>query len=519
MIGGACTGDIGGGAPLDPDAEQAAQAIPNGARRLTRTEYDATLFDLLQDDTHSGFGKLPEDVNDPFDNDYTTQKVSQSLIESAETLASEAAQRAVAKPEVMAEIVPCEPSGASDTACLQDFIRTFGRRALRRPLTDAEIERYASLQEYAVEKDDFSIGVELVLTAMLQDVEFLYRIEVGEPVNGVPNVYRLNDFEVATRLSYFLWGTTPDDVLLDVAEQGGLSSPQAIQAVALEMMENPQARTRVNRFHALWLGYHQLPHPPELTGPMRAESDALIERIVFDEPGDYMDLFTSTETFIDQTLVDHYGLTSSEAGESWVSYGDSGRQGILSHGSVLSSFGKFADTSPTQRGIFVRTRLMCDTIDPPPPNVVADAPPEGDPDACKIEKYAQHTAGGCSGCHNQMDPIGFGLENYDKAGRYRATDDGNAACVIEGDGTITELGAFNGPGELQDMLIESGMLEECMVKQVYRFAVGRRERADDDAELERVTQAFLDEGRAFDALLMGIVASDAFGYRKLEEEE
>ncbi|MCK6592533.1 MAG: DUF1592 domain-containing protein [Polyangiaceae bacterium] len=512
-----CTGQIG-----DPEGSAPAgaqQAVVSGARRLSRNEYDNTLRALLDDKTSSGFAKLPEDVNDPFDNDYGTQLVSAALVEAAETLATEAAARAIADPAVRAKIVPCSPTGAGDTACLRKFITSFGRRALRRPLLEEEIQRYLAFSSYAVEENNFDSGVELVLRSLLQDVEFLYRIEIGEPVSGAPGVFRLNDFEVATRLSYFLLGTTPDDSLLDLAASGKLRTPADIRAAAATLLTDSRARERIERFHALWLGFHQLPHPAELTSAMRAESAALIDRVIFDEKLDYFELFRSNETFLNDYLADHYSLPAPSTSEGgWVSYGDSGRQGILSHGSVLSAFGKFADTSPTQRGIFVRTRLLCEPLNPPPPNVNADQPPEGGSATCKVDKYIEHASvGSCKACHMQMDPIGFGLENYDKAGRYRAFEEGKPECAITGDGVLDGVGEFNGPAELADLLIESGKLEPCLVRQVYRFAVGRRERSEDLPILKDVEAKFTESGHAFDALLLDIVSTESFGYRKQEE--
>jgi len=258
-------GNLDGADGTNPvDVAHARQAVVSGARRLTRVEYDNTLHDLLGDSTRSGFAELPEDVNDPFDNNYTTQLPSPSRIEAVEKLAQEAALRALAEPAIHDKIIPCKPTGPGDAACLRQFITTFGRRALRRSLAEDEVQGYLGLQAYAVEGNSFDIGVELVLRAMLQDVEFLYRVEVGTPVEGVPGTFKLDDHEVAMRLSYFLWGSTPSDALLDLADAGKLSTPADVRSAAVTMMTDPSARERVNRFHALWLSYHQHPHPPAL---------------------------------------------------------------------------------------------------------------------------------------------------------------------------------------------------------------------------------------------------------------
>jgi hypothetical protein len=511
-----CIGDIGDGVGTEPVPEGAQEAVLSGARRLTRTEYDNTLRDLLQDTTNAGFARLPEDVNDPFDNDYHTQKVSPALIEAAEALANEAAARAVQNAAVRDAIVPCSPSGPNDAACLGQFVSSFGRLALRRPITADEVNEYvAQFQPFAVEGNDFYIGVEMTLAALLQDVEFLYRIELGSAIPGLPGVFALGDHEIATRLSYFLVGTTPPAWLLDLADQGQLQGPEGRRAAAQQLLAEDYARDRIDRFHALWLGYHQLPHTAELVGELRAESRALVEKVVFEDGGDYFELFTSEETYLTDFLAQHYGYSG---GPGWFTYPDD-RRGILSHGSVLSSFGKFTDTSPTQRGIFVRTRLMCQTIPKPPPNVDADAPPPESAGNCKIDRYVAHTTGGCYDCHKMMDPIGFGLENYDNQGRYREHDDGKPECLIDGTGAIDGVGDFRGPAELGALMLEEGVLQSCVVKQVYRFAQGRREESADRAVLTELEGKFAEAGNDFGSLLVDVVAHQSFGFRRQEEAE
>lgn len=521
-----CTGNVGDGSSTGPDDQPPAATVPqgaeaaviSGARRLTRTEYDDTIRDLLNDDARAGFQKLPEDVNDPFDNDYQTQKVSAGLIEAAETLANTAAERAVSDPSVRDALVPCTPSAPDDAACLAAFVSSFGRRALRRPLTTEEVDEYvAQLLPFSIETGDFYVAVRLTITALLQDVEFLYRVELGEELPEKPGVFKLNDYEVATRLSYFLLGSTPPDWLLEKAGARELGTVESVRAAALELMDDPRVKARVERFHALWLGFHQLPHDEELVSELRGETQALIERVVFDEPTDYFELFRSQETFLTDYLAGHYGY-DAPTGDGWTSYPDA-RRGILSHGSVLSAFGKFADTSPTQRGIFIRTRLLCQAIPPPPPDADSDNPPEAVEGDCKTDQYAAHAQGGCYDCHKMMDPIGFGLENYDNQGRYRTHDDGKPECIIAGDGAIDGVGEFNGPAELGELIIDSGHLERCIVTQVYRLAMGRQEKSEDGPHIEALEARFAAGGHAFDELLIDIVSTESFGLRKEEEAE
>jgi hypothetical protein len=249
-----------------------------------------------------------------------------------------------------------------------------------------------------------------------------------------------------------------------------------------------------------------------------AETTALVDRVIFDEKRSYLDLFRAGETYVNDFLADHYGMPRPANGAGWVAYEDPMRAGILSHGSVLASFSKFSDTSPTQRGILVRTRLMCQEIPPPPPEVDVDQPPSGGPEAvCKKDRYAAHIdqSSSCYNCHSGMDPIGFGLENYDIAGRFRATDDGLPQCSIDGIGNLpNDLGRFSGPKQLAERLIELEMIQKCAVRQLYRFSIGRKPQPIEDQPIDALYAAFEANGFAFDELVLDYVASDAFTLKK-----
>jgi Protein of unknown function (DUF1588)/Protein of unknown function (DUF1592)/Protein of unknown function (DUF1595)/Protein of unknown function (DUF1587)/Protein of unknown function (DUF1585) len=543
-LAGACRGQIGGGATSGPGAgtgtggagspttgsaggSGALTVGATGLHRLSRIEYDNTVRDLLGDTTRPGFAKLPEDVNDPFDNDYTTQLVSGTLIADVEALATDVSARTLADPARRAALVGCTPTGPADKVCMTSFVKTFGRRAFRRPLTDDEVTAYLGLQSFAVEAADFYAGVDLVVRAVLQDPSFLYRVEIGTPVAGKPGLFQLDDYEVGARLAYFLWGTTPSDELLDLAAAGSLGTPAGRRAAAGKMLDDPRGADRVRAFHGFWLGYHQLPVDAALGDQLRAETDALVTRVVLEKKADYLELFRWPETFLTDSLAMHYGLPApgSTTG-AWVNYQAAGspRRGILSHGAVLATGAKFDDTSPTLRGVFVRNRLLCQTIPPPPPNVMVDQPPAVTASGCKIDRYAAHRAGSCAGCHNLTDPIGFGLENYDRTGVYRAADKDAPQCAISGDGQVfgstagaTGDGKFNGPAGLGEMLIDGGGLEPCVVTQLFRMAYGRRETPDDAAGLATLTAGFKQNGRAFDALMVEVAADPAFIYRRWEQ--
>jgi hypothetical protein len=532
---GGAGGNIGPGnnmTPVEPPpAGTDSVFFGSAVRRLTKSELRASLQDLLGLDLGSELAKFPEDYGEAgeifaFDNNYAHQQPSSSLVEAARNLADIAGAKVLTEEPVKRRLVTCAPTGAGDAACLKTFVTAFGRRAFRRPLTAAEVDNYvAKVRPLAVEQNDFWKSVSLVVRAMLQDVEFLYRPEIGQPVIGNDKLFKLTGTEMASRLSFFLWGTGPDDALLDAALGGArLGTPAAIRQQAERMLADPRAQRGIARFHGMWLGYERQPPAAPLGQAMAAETAALIDRVIFKEKRPWLDLFRMKETYVDAALAAHYGLPAPAGGAAgWVSYGDSGRQGILSHGAFLGVERKHEDTSPTMRGQFIRTRLLCQVVPPPPPELNVDvdtAPTEG---ACKSDRYNMWQKDGCKACHLMMDPIGHGLENFDRLGRFRTTapsDAGKPGCEMQGQGQLL-AGAgtampFSGVAGLSDRLVESGAIEACLVTQLGSFLLGRYPRADEITLFERVAARFAAQGHRFDSLLLDVVSLPGFGYRVTE---
>lgn len=508
----------GGAAPTDVDGVGIG-----GLRRLTVHEYDNAIRDLLGDDTRPGASALPEDRRTPFDNDFAVQLASRVLVEGAETLARDIAARTVADPARRDQVVGCQPSGVDDEACMRAFVERHGRRMLRRALTTEELDDFTALGlEIAAAAGGFDRGVEAVLRAFLQDPEFLYRLELGTPVEARPGLFRLGGYELATRMAFLVWGSTPDDALLERAELGELDEPDGRADALATMLADPRARVQIDRFHAQWLGYDQLPHPPALTNALRTETRMLVERVVFEAGHDWVELFTSGEAFLSPELAAHYGIDGI-ATEGWVDVASHGRMGVLGSGAFLSVASNVDDTSPTKRGKLVRERLMCQSIPPPPPDVMADVPPTALGGECRLDQYRAHGQGSCAGCHALMDPIGFGLERYDQLGRFREYEyfseglDLNDACPLDGQGQIAELGAFTDPAGLAQLLVDADIVQDCMVTQLYTFAMGHAPAADDARFVDALGQSFTDSGHRFDELLRAIVTDDAFAYRAEQE--
>ncbi len=491
----------------------------SGMRRLTRVEYVETVEDLTGVRLEGVETSLPADDLIPFDNDYTTQAESASLVVSIEALAGQVATAIVEDDARWSALVPCARD-AVDATCFDAFITGFGRRALRRPIADAELERWRGwMLAQADAASEPSLAVATAVRMLLQHPEFLYRIDRGEVVADDADVVRLDDWAVASRLSFLLWGVGPDDALLDAAADGRLGTPTDIETEAVRMLADERARARVHRFHSLWMGYEVMAIGGTLGEAMRAETAAVIDRVVFDEERPWQDLFRESETFVDDVLAEHYGIEAPETAEGdWVDYGQSGRAGILSHGTFLSNGFKDGDTSPIVRGHVVSTMLLCLEVPPPPPSVPPAPDPE--PGACKIDEAAAHlTQPSCAGCHAMLDTLGFGLENYDEFGQWRAHDVDKPDCTIEGKGDVPGLGSFNGPAELGALMAQSPMLNECLATQAYRFAVGRTELDEvDEAIVARSLENLGDGDFRFKDLLLQHVTDPSFGFARRHTE-
>jgi hypothetical protein len=484
---------------------------------LSRPEYLTTVRDLLGKDISEALTSLPDDSG-LFHNDYRSQTASPGYTEALQQLAELVTERVLADTAQRSRILGCTPTGPDDTACLKSFIESFGRRALRRPLTLDDTTAFLAFQTFTKDKGDFYEAVRVVLRAMLQHPEFIYRMEFGTEVADHPGLFRLNDWEIASRLSYFLLGSGPTVELLDLAAAGQLSTPAQVRDAAAALLTNPRTREIIHAFHSQWLGYSQIKAPSaSLQLAMQTETKGLVDRVVFDRKEPWLNLFRSAETLVNDELAAHYGLTpAGSTTATWVNYGTSGRKGILSHAAFLTNGIKFGDTSPTQRGKFIRNRLLCQEVLPPPPDVPADPPPAADSGHCKTDRYKVHaTSSVCAGCHKLMDPLGFGLENYDAVGKFRSVEPDAADCPISGDGNLEGVGNFNGPAGLSDLLIQSGQLESCVVQQLFKSAWGRPASGEDMPYLEIVAAQFHFDGH-FDDLILDFVSNEAFIHRRGE---
>jgi hypothetical protein len=489
---------------------------------MTAWEYDNTIADLLGDDSHPSEG-FAQEGGSGFDNNADVTSVTWLMAQKYMLASEEIAARAVAD---LDGLLPCDPSVAEAT-CIDGWIESFGREAWRRPLTAEELSGLRELFADSRVTEDLPTSVGLVLQALLQSPHFLYRVELGVPGETGALAVPLDDWEMASRLSYFLWGSMPDPTLSAAADAGELRTREQIEAQARRMLDDPKARRMVGHFYEQWLGYHQLDFidkdtsmfptwSPAIAARQRAEAEAFLEHVMFEDDATLATLLTAPYTFVDAELAGFYGI-EAPAGDGGLGLVEpQGQQlaGILTQGGVLSAHSKANSTNPIARGIFVREQLLC-TIPPPPPDNVDIVPPTPDPNATTREQFEQHRSDpACSGCHMLFDPIGFGFENYDAVGRFRTTENG---FDVDASGELAASdvdGPFVGPRQLGEKLAGSEQVAQCVARQWFRFSYGRTESAELDAcNLDSLDQAFADSGYDMRELLVSLTQTDAFLFR------
>jgi hypothetical protein len=373
----------------------------------------------------------------------------------------------------------CDPT--SESSCVERFIRAFGLRAYRRPLSEGEVSALAGLHRKA-SAVDAAEGVRAVVVAMLQAPQFLYRLEPSpsDGEGGAP----LEPYALATRLSYLVTASAPDAELLESAADGSLATRQGLAEQAERLLETPHALETFTEFVRQWWELGQLSAiekdrrlyrnwDPELPALFDAELRHFLAEAWSAGPS-LETLLRAPYTFVNPRLAAFYGVRSPASdGFSRVELDPRRAAGILTQGALLATHAKADQTSPVHRGKFVRARLFC-TIPPPPPDDLVVRPPAVDPRLSTRERFAEHTGDGdCAACHRLMDPIGFGFEHYDATGRYREVDGGKPVDA-SGELTGTDVdGAFVGVPELAERLVESEQVRRCVATQWFRYAFGR----------------------------------------------
>jgi hypothetical protein len=525
----ACVGRIGdpSGPGEGPLACEGAAVSPGDApaRRMTRFEYNNTVRDLLGA-TGSPADAFPADeVSGIFNNQASALVVTELLAEGYMTAAESVATAAV---QDVNGLVGCDPQTKGEDACGAQFIDGFGKRAFRRPLDADGRALLQNVFDAARAKWDYPTAIRLVIETALQSPRFLYRLEFGMPSPDANGVVKLDDYEVASRLSYLLWGSMPDDELFAAAEKGELRTPDQVAKQARRLLADPRARDVIANFHEQWLGLGKLDtldkdptvfpkYNAALKATWKAETMAFVSDVVFAGAGDVETLLTAPYTMMNADTAAYYGISDGPTGSTFehVDLDPKQRAGLLTQPSILAVNAHADQTSPVHRGKFVRERLLCESIAPPPPNVKA-VPPPVDPNATTRERFAQHDKDpACAQCHKLMDPVGFGFEHYDAIGLWRDQDQGlpvDATGEVVGSQDVN--GKFDGAVELAKRLGTSEEVRSCVVKQWFRYGHGRPSTQDDACTMAKLEATFAAANYDIRELLVALTQTDAFLYRK-----
>lgn len=533
-----CTGYLGGGerrALGEGGASSVAGSgsggqLPSGAcsasvplRRLTNFEYENTLRDLFPGfDLGQPGQDVPGDVVDHafvFDNRASTQGLSATHVDSYGQVAERVARLVTSD----AVFTGCDPTSGTD-ACFEQFLATFGARAFRRPLTAEETSRIRGTFASVKAGLGFQQAMQAAIERVLQSPQFLYRLELDSAGAG-PRA-RLGTHELATRLSYLVLGSTPDTELAAAAGDGRLSDRAVLLAEARRLLQQDRARRTFEHLFDQWLGLpavedtnkDQALYPrfsSEVARLMLDETRTFLARVLLEGEGGFGRLLSADYTFVNQPLADYYGLTPVPGGETLqkVQLPPGRGAGLLGQGSFASLHASDKTSHPIKRGVFVRTRLLCDEL-PPPPGNIPPAPMFTGHETAR-ELMAKHSAAaGCQGCHELIDPIGLGFENLDAAGVWRELDvDG---LPVDASGYVSQGGEIEGPfvgvAELGAKLSGSPKVHACMARQFFRFSFGREPFASDGCTLDELTSVVAGSGD-YAALVLRLVESDAFQYR------
>ncbi|HEY6727183.1 MAG TPA: DUF1592 domain-containing protein [Polyangiaceae bacterium] len=498
-------------------------------RRLTRFEYQNSVRDLLNVDVTAVNGFPADNATEGYNNNSRLQSVSVPLAEQyvyvSETLASLAVQN-------LPGLTTCDPATTGEEACAAEFARSFGRRAFRRALTAEDEQMF--MNAYALGRTDgsYAEGLEVMIRAALQSPHFLYRLEVTPASDPAAGLVPLGAYEVATRLSYLIWASGPDDGLLDAAANGELATPEQVGAKAREMLASPKALTALNDFLSQWSDLDKLPltsknatlfpiYSADVNAAMRGELPALLNHMLGSGDHSLRTLLTTNLAFVNAPLAAVYGVPAPAAGATELVQvtlpEEQSRSGLLTQAGFLSVMSHPDQTSPVLRGKFVRTMLLCDPPDPPPDNVDISIP-EVDSAATARDRFSAHlgAGAGCAGCHAKMDPIGLTLENFDAVGQFRTTENGQ---TIDVSGEILQLdeaalqGEFVGARALGEKLANSELVRDCVATQLFRYAAGRLEGLTDACSIATLQDGFTAADGDLVELLVSMTQTDAFLYK------
>lgn len=518
----ATTPEGGSSVPTGPGGAACSVPSPGEAplRRLTNAEYRNTMADLVKDTA------LVEAATRSFPQEPTSLgfRTSAEALTVTPLIADEYIDAAIELGKAFVDqegAVPCSLE-TSDPDCTLSFVQDFGKHVYRRPLTQAELRRYSD--QYGVvltETGSVRTAYQTLLSTMFSSPHFLFRVELSQPANG--DVGQPNGYEMASRLSYLLWQTMPDETLFAAAEAGELETKEGIEAQVRRMMADEKA-LRVYEFFEQWLDLDEAVAltRSETTYPdfnaglidlLRAENRAFVYHLLGSN-GTLADLLSAEYTFANAGLATHYGLADAPSGATFERVEAPGRAGVLTQAALLVH-DRPARTSIVKRGLKLRTDFFCQIVPAPPANVDTTLP-ELDGDLTQRERLEQHRADpSCAGCHALIDPLGEIFEGFDALGRPRSVDEAGAAVVSGGAVTATRTlnGQYASPRELALAMGQSDEVRQCFALQAFRFFYGRDATKEDACTQTQLMESFARNDYRLVDLLIGLTRSDQFLYR------
>lgn len=524
---GGATGSTGGATGMiDPNIivvnPPSFVPAPGSLRRLTRTQFANALNDVFgyavdtskldPDSWDANFATIGASV--VVTSDQGSEQYNTAIEGAADVVFSNTTKRS--------QFIGCTPTGQSNDACLRGYIGKLGLRAWRRPLTSAELDGFGALAASVSTTLGSAVeGARWATVGLFESPHFLYRPELGAPASN--GALRFTGYEMAGRLSFLLWNSLPDQMVLDQAANGTLATADGIRAAATRMIDAPAGRESVGNFAEEYLRLDRIAtqskdaslfpaYGPNLQTAMVRDMRDTWASLVFDDRASVLDLFTSTKVFVNSDLAALYGLDT--AGLTSTTFqlrslpADGPRAGILSKAALLSEFANQQSGSPTLRGKFIRESLTCQTVPPPPPgvNTAAVDQPTNVPMTKRQRLELHRSAAACASCHSLMDPLGLPLESFDAIGRYRTTDNGlpvDPSSTFDGH-PVADARALGIAAS------QSVAVAQCLVQKYYSYAVGHQLRDVDGSVLNALAKTFTSSGFKLRDLMLTVVTSDAF---------
>ena len=492
------------------------QPLPAAMRRLSREEYANALRDTLGLDGSFAI-TFPPELFKHFSNDRSSLQVGAELLTFFMDTAEAAVNKALTDAGSRAKIMTCTPTGNAKATCIQEIAQSVGLKVYRRPLTGDDLAVLAKIVTDAETRGESTeAGLKLALQAMFISPDFLYLPVLNPSPDDPASTVELSSYELASRLSFFLWATIPDAELFAKAKSGEIKTPDVLKAQTLRLLKDPRAKSLATTFMNQWFTIPELDKrtpdtskfpsfTPQLQADMKQESILFFEDI-WKNDLPVTTLLDAKYTFVNDRLATHYGLNGVAGAEfRKVDLTGTERVGILSHGSVLTITSKPSTTSIIRRGHYVLENFLCQGPPPPPPNAEAGLSNFGP--SVREQANGRAVTQPCLGCHTLMDPIGFGLENFDAVGAFRLSDGG---ASIDSLGRFSDGTTFDRPAGLVTALEDMGAFNACATKHVYRYALGFEPAKTEGCAHNKVALESVGPNKKFSDLVLAVVRSRSF---------